>query len=291
MKIRNYHLFVYLGVLITSAVAFPYSAYAGTVLFSGNNICQYIGSIYTFGTSAVGILSVLMIMIGGGFYLYSAGNEERAGMGKEMITGAIAGLVLMFLTILFFNTLAPNILNCRAIGSGTNLTSNTNQSLNNSAPALKPGEFRNVTTFRQNSGELASTRYAAANCSYDSPSKGTYKSAGCGPTAMAMALSGYGVNVSPKDVGDHMVDNGWRKCAGGTAGAGITNGFNKWGYQGQITKSFDSAKKAAGEGYMVVALARGKNASKKHPDTRSYFTNGGHYILLSATICFISSTP
>ena len=42
-------------------------------------------------------LSVLFIVIGGFMYMTSAGNEERVEKGKETVTNALVGLVIVIL--------------------------------------------------------------------------------------------------------------------------------------------------------------------------------------------------
>jgi len=44
-----------------------------------------------------GIVAVIFIMIGGFFYLASAGNEEQAEKGKSILINAVIGLVVIIL--------------------------------------------------------------------------------------------------------------------------------------------------------------------------------------------------
>lgn len=44
--------------------------------------------------SLVGILGMIMLVVGGGMYLTSAGDEDRADKGKKIITYAIIGIIV-----------------------------------------------------------------------------------------------------------------------------------------------------------------------------------------------------
>lgn len=49
------------------------------------------------GFTFAGTFAVLFIIIGGFYYMTSAGNEERAGKGKKMLTWAAIGLAVIVL--------------------------------------------------------------------------------------------------------------------------------------------------------------------------------------------------
>jgi hypothetical protein len=69
----------------------------------GSDFKAYVLAIYQFGIWAVGIAAVLMLTIGGFFYMTSAGNTASAGTAKKIITDALLGLgmALLAYTILF----------------------------------------------------------------------------------------------------------------------------------------------------------------------------------------------
>ena len=56
-----------------------------------------IGRIVTGLMGVVGVIAVLMIIYGGIMYMTSAGNDEKIGSAKKIITGAIIGLVVSIL--------------------------------------------------------------------------------------------------------------------------------------------------------------------------------------------------
>lgn len=56
-----------------------------------------IGNIIKTLMGVVGVIAVLMIVWGGVMYMTSAGNDEKIGTAKKIITGAIIGLVISIL--------------------------------------------------------------------------------------------------------------------------------------------------------------------------------------------------
>lgn len=71
---------------------------------------QYISMIYTLSITLAIILAVIMVIYGGYKYMTSAGNPETLAEAKDIITGAIVGLVLLILAALLLHTIDPNIL-------------------------------------------------------------------------------------------------------------------------------------------------------------------------------------
>lgn len=74
---------------------------------------QYISRVYIFAISAIAIASLLMITIGGGYYLLAAGNASTIGTAKTIIKDALLGLIVAFLSYLLLWTINPDILSGR----------------------------------------------------------------------------------------------------------------------------------------------------------------------------------
>jgi hypothetical protein len=74
---------------------------------------QYISRVYIFAISAIGVASLLMITIGGGYYLLAAGNASTIGTAKTIIKDALLGLIVAFLSYLLLWTINPDILSGR----------------------------------------------------------------------------------------------------------------------------------------------------------------------------------
>ena len=71
----------------------------------------YVTGIYNFAIGFVLIAALLMITIGGFYYITSAGNQAQAGSAKKIITDALLGLVVVFLIYLILNTINPDLMN------------------------------------------------------------------------------------------------------------------------------------------------------------------------------------
>ena len=91
---------------------FGLAAKVETVFFKGEDPCQYWKSIFDFGVAAAGILTVALLVIGGIYYLVSFGQEEKLKKAKDVMTGAVAGLILTLLAWGLFYVLAPTLLKC-----------------------------------------------------------------------------------------------------------------------------------------------------------------------------------
>lgn len=79
---------------------------------------DYITGLYNFALAFVIIAALLMITIGGFYYIVSAGNQAQAGTAKKIITDAILGLVVVFVTWLVLYTINPDLLNTTPDMSG-----------------------------------------------------------------------------------------------------------------------------------------------------------------------------
>ena len=56
-----------------------------------------------------GSLAVLFIIIGGFFYITSAGNEEQAEQGRATLTNAVIGIVVIILSYAIVNVISNTI--------------------------------------------------------------------------------------------------------------------------------------------------------------------------------------
>lgn len=95
-------------------------------------IYLYVGTIYRWAASLVGILCVLIIIVNGIIISASAGDQQAVTNAKTRITQSIVALVILFLSALILNTANPNF-----------FTSDgpTPEDLgNNTPPAAAPGD-------------------------------------------------------------------------------------------------------------------------------------------------------
>jgi len=86
---------------------------------------SYLKAIYKFGLGAIGISAMFMIVIGGFTYLTSAGNNAQTSKAKEIITDAIAGLILALVSYLLLYTINPDLVNFNSINQTTTVNSHS----------------------------------------------------------------------------------------------------------------------------------------------------------------------
>ncbi len=76
---------------------------------------QYIAGVYKFSYTVAGILALVMILIGGMMWAGSAGNQNVIAKAKELITGAIAGLIIVLCTYMILYMINPELTAPKAI--------------------------------------------------------------------------------------------------------------------------------------------------------------------------------
>lgn len=71
---------------------------------------QYITGAYSFAMAFAAISALLMVTIGGFYYIVSAGNQAQAGTAKTIIKDALLGLVVVFVTWLILYQINPDLI-------------------------------------------------------------------------------------------------------------------------------------------------------------------------------------
>jgi hypothetical protein len=79
-------------------------------------IAEYIEAIYNYGLGIIGILSVIVMMIGGVIRLTAAGNNQQVSRGNSYIKNAILGLVFTFCSYSILYLVNPNLTIFKPIG-------------------------------------------------------------------------------------------------------------------------------------------------------------------------------
>lgn len=74
------------------------------------DLAQYIGIVYNFLISIVGVVAAVAMIIGGFQYLTSAGDSGKIGQAKSKITNALIGLILALGAYTILNTINPALL-------------------------------------------------------------------------------------------------------------------------------------------------------------------------------------
>jgi hypothetical protein len=90
-----------------------YDTKAGTM--KSDLLAKYIKAFYNYGISIGGILATIVLMGAGVLWLTSAGNDSKITQAKELITGSIVGLGILFGSWILLNTINPALLNMRII--------------------------------------------------------------------------------------------------------------------------------------------------------------------------------
>ncbi len=78
-------------------------------------IGQYIAGIYRWALLVAGIIAAIIIMFGGFMYLTAAGNAERARAGKDRITGATLGLLLLLISYSILYVINPDLVSFNSL--------------------------------------------------------------------------------------------------------------------------------------------------------------------------------
>jgi hypothetical protein len=81
-------------------IQIPGTDFASELNLTGDSgtyyIARYVMAIYQYGVSISAILATVVLMAAGLMWLTSGGSQEKIGQAKNMISGSIIGLVLLF---------------------------------------------------------------------------------------------------------------------------------------------------------------------------------------------------
>lgn len=76
-------------------------------------VCDYWAKVFNFSLAASGVITVAVLALGGLYYMISLGDQEKIGRAKDVMTGAIAGFLLLLLGFTIFYTLSPRLTTCK----------------------------------------------------------------------------------------------------------------------------------------------------------------------------------
>lgn len=82
---------------------------ASTGVISSDLMQKYIAAIYNYGLAIVGILSAIMLMLGGISWLTSEGNQSRIEQAKSIIGSSLMGLILTMTAYMLLLTINPDL--------------------------------------------------------------------------------------------------------------------------------------------------------------------------------------
>lgn len=84
--------------------------FEGNITVDEGTFGSYVVAFYVYFAGIAGILAVVVMMWGGFHYITSAGNPQRMSEGKEIISNAVIGLILVMTSYLLLRTINPNLL-------------------------------------------------------------------------------------------------------------------------------------------------------------------------------------
>ncbi len=76
---------------------------------------KYLESLFKLSLASIGIAALLMIVIGGYYYMVSAGNQAKVSNAKILIWDAILGFVVVLFVAILFYEINPDILKFKPI--------------------------------------------------------------------------------------------------------------------------------------------------------------------------------
>jgi len=101
------------GVNQATITVGAYNSKTGTM--QSDLLSKYIKAFYDYGLMVVGILATIVLMGAGVLWLTSGGNESKISQAKELITGSIVGLAILFGSWVLLNTINPDLLKMKVL--------------------------------------------------------------------------------------------------------------------------------------------------------------------------------
>ncbi|MCL5795623.1 MAG: hypothetical protein M1338_04705 [Patescibacteria group bacterium] len=81
------------------------SSQGGSGEFFGKNLKEYSEKLYVWSIGIAGSLAIIMLIYAGYLYVTSMGNPDNINSAKEIIIGALSGLLLLILASLILRSL------------------------------------------------------------------------------------------------------------------------------------------------------------------------------------------
>ncbi|MFA6097203.1 MAG: pilin [Candidatus Paceibacterota bacterium] len=114
-------------LLLVASATFAYPAFAqytpmvripGLTAAGSINLSMYLVGLYNFMVSIVGIVAVMMMIVGGMRYITAAGSSTAISDAKDIISNAVAGLVIAIFAWIIVAAINPDVLFIKKPGSG-----------------------------------------------------------------------------------------------------------------------------------------------------------------------------
>lgn len=185
-------------------------------------IVHVIKAFYSYGIGIAGILAAIMLMAGGLIWLTSAGSSEKITQAKNIISGSLIGLLLLFTSWMLLRTINPYLVDFRI----TDITGIENINFDGCCVTRKHAfgeQFYNLAELKEKSTDCEGTWYPEyiPNPNYISPS--TCVKSGC-CTIYIRQMDG-----SSKTYGSFPItQENCRAPSGGQTSETMTNYYYMW---------------------------------------------------------------
>ncbi len=101
------------GMNPVNGICLPPNPIGGSGLINSQNLSDFLTQVIKLLLGLAGVIAVLALIVGGFWYITSAGNEEQSEKGKKTLINAIIGVVIILLSYAIVtvigNTLSQSI--------------------------------------------------------------------------------------------------------------------------------------------------------------------------------------
>jgi len=269
---------------------------AGQCVNTDTALDSFLSGILKFIFGSVGTVTVIIIIVAGFMWSFSAGNKNTIITAQKMISNAVIGLVLTLTCGLMLQVVNPSLLDVGSLFTKItpkkiNIMGMTEPSAAELAKRTQPGvscssSIKSETkAYIQNYEPYATIPYddtkRKQQCTRVNSSNQTVQEtlswSGCGPTSAAKVLKSLGVNITPKDAAKYASDNGFVSCDKGTSDTLFSSMAEANSLKYEFVKDKESIRTILKAGNPVIALVKGASGT-----CNEYFApaGGGHYIVV-----------
>jgi len=257
----------------------------------------FLTGLLKFILGSVGTITVIIIIVAGFMWAFSAGNKNTIIRAKKMITDAVIGLVLTLTCGLMLKVINPNLVNVAGLFTKIKPTRVNIMGIVDPGPGEKkknpPASCTSIIDpstkkYIQNQAPYNDIEYTdlkgGKTCTHVNKAGKTVNDtigyAGCGPTSVAKVMKSLGVSIDPSSAAKYAETNGYVSCDAGTAHSYFRSiaEKNNLKYEEVRVADKDKIKEILKNGNPIIADMKGKAG-----DCTEFFASpaGGHYIVAS----------
>lgn len=276
----------------------PDTCVCGTAMVCVQTLDNYLNAIYRWSIGAGTIFAIVLIMLGGVQWMLGSaiGTIDKA---KKRVQNASLGLLFLLTTSMILTFINPNITTLASIelpvvaaafisSENTHLDYTDDGTGNPTETNAVPQNILDIAAANQSADHPKNMQWFNQR-NYNVPygGCGTIKSAGCGPTSVAMITRHFGLQVDPPDVADAFADQGSRACPtleDGSLNCDACQGTSWSAYSSSsdffVLNGFKGRQYAPSQRNEILEiLAEGKPMLASMGCSR--FTSNGHFIVLA----------